>query len=265
MVSFPPVISHHMRSLLGPLLEQAEGCTDLIVTMAGTFQAHGSTFAIPRIVFTGPEAEHEPIRVGVFATLHGDEPAGAHAVCEFVSELVADPTIATGYDLVLYPVCNPYGFEKGTRANWSGLDLNREFWKGSELPEIRTLETELRAHSFQGIIALHSDDTCEGVYGYAHGRVINESLLQPALERAAALIPHDARDLIDGFPAAKGILRDCFRGVLSAPPDQRPQPFDLIFETPANHNLESQVDATLSVLHSVLRDYRRFIAYAQDL
>jgi hypothetical protein len=151
------------------------------------------------------------------------------------------------------------------RENGNGLDLNREFWRGSTQPEIPILEGELRAGRFDGIITLHTDDTCEGLYGYAHGRVLNESLLKPALAAAERLLPRDRRDTIDGFAACESVIGDCFPGVLSAPPEQHPRPFDLIFETPGRAGLELQAGAAVAALDSVLAGYRSFIAYAQGL
>jgi hypothetical protein len=90
-------------------------------------------------------------------------------------------------------------------------------------------------------------------------------LLLPALEAAGEFLPIDHRATIDGFPARAGLIRDCFAGVLSAPPEQQPRPFDLIFETPAHAELELQVCATVAALKAVLAAYPAFIAYAQDL
>ena len=254
-----------LRTLLGPLFELAEECTDIFGAMAGSFVHAGRRYGIPRFLFTGPQAAHDPIRLGLFAGIHGDEPAGCHALARLIGDLAATPEIATGYDLVIYPVCNPTGFEDGTRINRTGVDLNREFWSSSVQPEVRILERELREHRFDGIVTLHADDTCSGLYGYAHGRVLNEALLRPALDAASRILPRDIRANIDGFAATESILRDCFGGVLSAPPDQSPQPFDLIFETPGLAPLDRQVDATVAALHSILAEYRKFIAYGQDL
>ena len=265
MVMLMSPVTRDLRTLLGPLLELAGECVDVIGTMAGSFSSHGRRYGIPRFVFTGPKAAHDPIRLGLFAGIHGDEPAGCEALARFLSDLAAAPEIATGYDLVVYPVCNPTGYEDGTRANRDGFDINREFWKNSTQPEVLILERELREHRFDGIVTLHADDTCNGLYGYAHGRVLNESLLRPALDAASRILPRDVRANIDGFVATESILRDCFGGVLAAPCDQSPQPFDLIFETPALAPLDQQVEATVVALHSILGEYRKFIAYAQDL
>lgn len=224
----------------------------------------GSDFRgrLPRFVLSGPPGGGDVLRVGIFAALHGDEPAGAWALADFAAYLLDHPELATGFELVLYPCCNPAGFLRGTRENGAGLDLNREFWRGSTQPEVRVLEHELRSRQFAGVIALHSDDTCEGVYGFTHGRVLTEELLRPALRAAHAFLPVDTRRVIDGFEANESMICTCYQGVMSPPPEQWPQPFDLIFETPALAPLAAQRDATSAALVAVLQNYRRLMAEA---
>jgi hypothetical protein len=130
---------------------------------------------------------------------------------------------------------------------------------------VQILEEELRTQSFDGIIALHADDTCAGLYGYTHGRVLNENLLLPALRASATVLPLDPRPMIDGFAAKSGLVCDCFTGILAPPPGQKPRPFEIIFETPAHALAEQQAAATHLALLSILENYREFMAYAQDL
>jgi predicted deacylase len=205
------------------------------------------------------------LRIGLFAALHGDEPAGAEALVRWLGELVDEPWRATGYDLTVYPLCNPTGFEDNTRHNRAGLDLNREFWRKSVQPEVAILESELIAGKFDGIVTLHSDDTSHGLYGYAHGRLLNEELLKPALRASERVLPRNRAVMIDGFPASEGLIRRCFEGVLSAPHQQRPQPFDLIFETPGLAPIELQIDATIVALETLLEEYRVFLAHSINL
>ena len=263
MLSSP--VTRNLRTLLGPVFDLAEHCPEIIGSMAGSFVHDGQRYGIPRFLFVGPAAEHPPIRLGIFAGIHGDEPAGCEALVRLLVDLAQNPERAVGYDLVVYPICNPTGYEDVTRTNRAGFDLNREFWHSSLQPEVRILEAELRAHRFDGLITLHADDTCEGIYGYAHGRLLNEELLRPALLACECILGRDPRTLIDGFAATESILRDCFPGVLSAPPEQNPRPFDIIFETPARAAHESQVNAAVTALKSILGEYRRFIAYGQNL
>lgn len=232
---------------------------------AGQFFVNGRLYQIERRRFLGPDAGHDPIRIGLFGGVHGDEPAGPSALAEFLKRLRREPSRAAGYDLWFYPVVNPTGCENRTRENSAGKDLNREFWRGSDQPEVRLFERELEARRFQGIVTLHADDTSVGHYGYSHGQSMEDALLQPALRAAERVLPRDRRERIDGFAAREGVICDCFKGILAPPPDQRPRPFNLIFETPAGVPLELQVSAHLEALEAILATYRGFIAYAQDL
>jgi protein MpaA len=229
------------------------------------FESAGRSYDMLRLAFAGPAAAHEPIRLGLFGGVHGDEPAGSLALIQFLERLAADPAKAIGYEIFAYPWVNPTGAEDGTRENRAGKDLNREFWRESEQPEVKAIESELRAQRFQGLITLHADDTCEGHYGYAHSEPLDDALLRPALLAAERVFPRDRRAKIDGFTAREGVIDDCFQGVLSGPPDQRPRPFNLIFETPARAPLADQVAANVAALDAILATYRGYVSYGQDL
>lgn len=259
------VYPHKLRRLYWPFLALAETCRDVIGTVAGSFEVEKKRYTIPRFVFHGPEAGTPPIRLGIFALVHGDEFAGALASERLLALLAGNPALATGYELWFYPLCNPTGYEDDTRHNRGGLDLNREFWRGSVAPEVRILEEELRTRQFDGIIALHTDDTCDGLYGFTQGRVMNENLLLPALRACAHVLPIDPRGIIDGFAAREGLIDACYPGILSPPPGQRPHPFEIIFETPAAAPMTQQVEATCCALQSVLAEYRGFIAQGANL
>ena len=260
-----PVYPHKLRRLYWPFLALAEVCREVVGTVAGSFETDAKRYTIPRFVFHGPATSTPPIRLGLFALLHGDEPAGALGLQRFLNQLVNDPASAAGYELSIYPLCNPTGYEDGTRHNRAGLDLNREFWRSSRQPEIEILETELREQHFDGIIALHADDTSEGIYGYTHGRLLNENLLVPALQASAHVIPINGGALIDGFTAEEGVIEDCFPGILAPPPEQKPRPFEVIFETPATAPMTQQVEAISCALQAVLKEYRGFIAQGANL
>ena len=89
--------------------------------------------------------------------------------------------------------------------------------------------------------------------------------LNPALTAAECVLPRDGRDRIDGFVAREGVICECFQGILAPPPETKPQPFNLIFETPALAPLEQQVVAAVAALDTILAHYRGFIAHAQGI
>lgn len=265
--SNPPAVSVRptVDELLAPLNEIASRSHSLIVNHGARFEAGGQSHELPRYLFVGPKAVEDPIRIGIFAGIHGDEPEGVRAVVQFLQNINAKPELTEGYRLFVYPVCNPTGFENGTRHSYSGRDLNREFWRNSTEPEVRLLESELASHVFHGIISLHTDDTSHGFYGFVNGATLTEHLIKPALRAVEQFIPRNASAVIDGFPAHNGIIGRGYAGVLGAPPDVQPRPFEIILEAPKNASEEKKEAAFMQALQTILNAYRPFIAYAPNL
>lgn len=256
---------HQLDRLLAPLDELARKSSNLLVKNAGVFHSTGCEYELPRYFFVGPRGGDDPIRVGIFASIHGDEPAGAYALVRFLSLLEHHPGVAAGYCIIAYPVCNPTGFEDGTRYSRRGRDLNREFWNNSQEPEVRLLQDELCCHAFHGIISLHADDTSHGLYGFVRGATLTRHLIEPALKAAEEFLPLNESSIIDGFAASKGVIRDGYQGMLSAPPKTRPRPFEIVLETPQAAPQYQQENALVVAMERILSDYRKFIAYAANL
>jgi protein MpaA len=254
-----------VADLIAPLEKIAGHSPNLVANHDAHFEIGGVTYELPRYLFVGPKGGDTPIRVGIFAAIHGDEPEGAHAVVQFIKLLEAKPELAAGYYLSLYPVCNPTGFENSTRHSRNGKDMNREFWSNSAEPEVRLLQAELISRSFQGIISLHTDDTSNGFYGFVGGATLTKHLIEPALQAAEKFLPRDERPIIDGFKARNGVIHDAYDGVLSAPPKVRPRPFEIILETPKAPPTYLKECAYVSALQTILDEYRKFIAYAPNL
>ena len=62
---------------------------------------------LQKIVCAPPRGERDALKVGVFAGLHGDEPAGMLACRQLVDWVREKPEDVLGYSLVFYPECNP--------------------------------------------------------------------------------------------------------------------------------------------------------------
>ena len=262
----PPLARRRsIADLLAPLDQIATQSPNLVVNRDAHFEIGGETYTLPRYLFVGPKSGDTPIRIGIFAGIHGDEPEGVRAAVQFLKLLEAKPELATGYYLSVYPVCSPTGYEDGTRHSRNGKDLNREFWGNSNEPEVRLLQAELVSHSFNGIISLHTDDTSDGFYGIVRGATLTQHLIEPALRAAEKFLPRDNRSIIDGFQARNGVIQDAYDGVLSAPPKVRPRPFEIILETPSQPPVYLKECAFVIALKTILDEYRKFIAYAPNL
>ncbi|MEO6847995.1 MAG: succinylglutamate desuccinylase/aspartoacylase family protein [Chthoniobacterales bacterium] len=247
---------------LKPLDEVCERSSLLRKEVAGRFQIGAETFEVPRYHFTS--LRKTDYRLGIFAVIHGDEVAGGRALIDFSSWLVESEALLEGYEIMLYPLCNPSGFLMGTRHSFSGKDLNREFWHDSAEPEVRILERDLQQFHFDGLVSLHSDDTSQGVYGFVRGATLAEALLEPALAAAEKILPRNLSRNIDGFNAYNGIIYDGYPGILSSR-QIKPQPFEIIFETPGLDDESKQAEVSNIALQTILLRYREFISYASNI
>jgi hypothetical protein len=249
-----------VQEFLAPLLNLPHAPVEFL----GSFESGGQRYSLPRFTFIGPNST-DPIRIGLFGAIHGDEPAGALALAECLRTFAQHPELAENFQLQIYPLCNPTGFEDDTRRSRGGRDLNREFWKNSPEPEVQILEQELRHGRFSGIIQLHTDDTSEGVYGFVRGHTLTENLLRPALQEAGKILPRNVNATIDGFAARDSIIYDAYEGVLAAPAQMNPVPFEIVFETPHSAPLLLQVRALEAAICTILIEYRRLISFAANI
>ncbi len=270
-----PVANTATSSGLSPLVSRTES-----IFRYGEQLAARSRFLESRHVQDAPEGRRlmryrwsDPsspsfYRVGIFAGIHGDEQSGVIAAIQLLHELEKSPYLAEFYELFIYPVCNPWGFESGTREGESGKDLNRCFWpkkQEAEEPEVRLLEQDLRAREFDGIISLHTDDTSEGIYGYVNGNTLTRHLLEPALQAASSVLPRDIRPEIDTHQASDSMIFGGYQGILGAPQEQHPQPFSIVFETPHHAPLGKQVEAHLVAIKQILSLFRTISSEGRDI
>lgn len=260
--------SNDLASPVGRLQELASRCDknpQFSLKNIPLDSAEISRERLPCFVFQGKECGVPLLRIAIFAGVHGDEPDGVHALFQFLRALDHNDDFAVGYQLFCYPICNPTGLQHQRRESIAGIDINREFWKNSQEPEVVFLEKEIRSIEPHGIISLHTDDTSDGFYGYAHGAVLTENLILPALDAVESMIPRNRNKVIDGFPAHESIISKTYPGILSAPPEAFPKPFEIVLETPQKPPVFLKEAALVLSLQTILAEYRQLIAFADNL
>ncbi|HEY8904368.1 MAG TPA: succinylglutamate desuccinylase/aspartoacylase family protein [Chthoniobacterales bacterium] len=255
-----------VRQAIRPIEELSRNSQHLFAAHLALTGALGERLVLPRFLFAGPGSNGASfLRLGIFGGIHGDEESSVLGALAFLEHLHRDPEIARGYELFVYPICNPTGYADDTRWSRSGLDLNREFWRESAEPEVILLERQLMNLAFDAIVGLHADDTSSGLYGFVRGHSLTRHVLEPALARASAVLPRNYDKSIDNFQANEGIIEAGYPGILSAPPEQHPLPMEIVFETPALAPIKQQVEAHTLALEEILLRFRAMIAEAQSI
>lgn len=247
----------------------ADNSRHLLSRAVKKFEVDGAEYGLPRFIWAGPAGGGETFRLGIFATINGDEPEGAYALTRLLSQLEALPELARGYAFSLYPLCNPTGFEDHTRLSRAGHALNRLFWTDSAAPEVRFLESEIWMQAFHGTINLRSDADSDGVYGFASGALLSRELLEPALQAAETFLPRNRQRQIEGIPARRGMvyadIYNAQQGVLRAVPGLEHPPFEITLATPRHAPLHLQVEALNAALLAIIEQFRQLQAIGQNI
>ena len=272
---FAPALQSEFRSL-GPSRQKdygslAASIRDLgkevfDIQEIGKLNCEGREYELLKIVSrpaVSPYAVQVPICL--VSGVHGDEPDGILAALELARRFAQSPQLVSNYSLTIYPCVNPVGYERMTRENGTGKDLNREFFRNSAEEEVIVMERELRAHEFIGFISGHSDYESFGMYAYATGAILSERLAKPALFQASGIIPINTDTVIDGQPAQNGIINQKFPGSLGPLSKGASEPFDITVETPNLFALSKRVEAQAVAFETILHEYRAVAAEAVNL
>lgn len=113
--SYRSLPKRSLQSVIAPLEAVAANSDSLFAAHFEFEDPRGGVTRIPRFLFTGPGDRRSFLRVGIFAGVHGDEVSGVSAAVELLERLHANPEPATGYELFVYPVCNPWGYSQDAR------------------------------------------------------------------------------------------------------------------------------------------------------
>ncbi|HYZ16994.1 MAG TPA: succinylglutamate desuccinylase/aspartoacylase family protein, partial [Candidatus Acidoferrum sp.] len=81
---------------------------------------------MPRTLLIAELGTPQAPTVHIIAGVHGDEPAAPWALLSIVQDGLLDPRFAYR----IWPCLNPSGYERGTRENAEGDDINRGFSRG---------------------------------------------------------------------------------------------------------------------------------------
>jgi murein peptide amidase A len=253
---------------LAPLAALDRACRDsvnLLRKPLPAFRAGDREFQIARYLFVGPKGGAEPIRVGLFAGLHGDEPEGTLALSEFALALERNSDLARNYFLFLYPLLNPAGFEARSRLTADGVNIAHELWKNSSSAEVQQIQSELWMHAFDGIVSLRTDARASEILIEVGGPIFARHLFGNSLANAQDILPQAVDSRPETLPRFKGSLLEKPNELIRAAPGVKPRPFEIVITIPGKAPGLQQRTAVALLLQRALADYRNFIAYGANI
>jgi protein MpaA len=192
--------------------------------------------------------------VYISAGVHGDEPAGALALIDWVQQRYRElPGIWH-----LAPLVNPSGWDAGTRENADGIDLNRDYG----IPH--SVETQQQQRWMESLppislfVSLHEDYETDGFYLYC---LQQKELGKRIIQAVSGVIPIE-QHYADGHPLEDGLVHtlnpdEVVREMGDSLPEalwfyQRYRCLNLTTETPSSRPLNSRIEAQKRVLDTLL-------------
>lgn len=204
-------------------------------------------------------------RILISAGLHGDEPAGPHAILALLQEIATEWPELSSCHVEILPLINPTGFDRRQRENWQGIDLNRTFGSSSPPPEIRALMDDYRRRTVDLAVDLHEDVDTPGFYLYELSPSLDRSLGRAIINSLKDQgLPVNTSAIIEGLPASDGLILRTTRSIPRFFRNGAPQGLymkklgttrTLTLETPPSLPLADRVSMHLVALKTILKSW----------
>ncbi len=153
-----------------------------------------------RVRSQGKEAR---LGICLAAGVHGDEPAGVEAVVRFLEKKPR----RDGIFLSAFPCLNPVGYDRGTRENGEGVDLNRQFHERHPPQEVLWTRQAVSKDRYDLFICCHEDREANGCYLYEATRGKRPGLGPSIIAAIRDVAPIDRRPTIDDRINQGGVIR----------------------------------------------------------
>ncbi|WP_018970734.1 M14 family metallopeptidase [Rubritalea marina] len=233
----------------------------LIQQFDQVMQAEGAEQVLLAEVQGLPVYAYELVREGAERTcylsagMHGDEPASPRALLY----LLRSGVLGRDVNWLICPILNPTGVAAGTRENFQGVDMNRDYLH-QRTSEAKAHAAWLDEKEIDLMVSLHEDWESSGFYFYE----INQSEDDPSrylrIKRAVeAVMPMEPMDDIDGHPVRE--LGWIYHGIEADEPKLWPEaiyvaeggcPLSFTLESPSSLPIEERVAAHSAALKEIL-------------
>lgn len=135
------------------------------------------------------------------AGIHGDEISGPFGVLEFLKN-----NSIKNVHIIIFPVLNPSGFDKGTYETPRGVNLNRIFTKKPLSAYAKLILKSIHKDEISMFVSIHEDDEMKGLYLYNYSK--DNKLFSGLINFMSKKMPICKSKNIYGKTANKGIINN---------------------------------------------------------
>lgn len=184
------------------------------------------------------------------AAIHGDEISGPWAIVDFLKNYKVKkfPKLK----IIIFPVANPTGFNRGTRNNFQGKDLNRLFCRKKLTRENRIVIQTLNGERIFLFHALHGDidERSFYLYNFEHKP---EKIYRGLVIAAKKYVPINTSPKIYDDPAAGGLITNQHDSSFEDHMFRDGTPYSFCTEAPEKLPLKKTIALNVALMDRILK------------
>jgi hypothetical protein len=185
---------------------------------------------------------------------HGEEYYAINVLLHWLKQ----PNTSPEFNYYVFPVCNPYGYEKGYRNNGNRQETNNEthFMKNSKVPELAILFEEF-PRTVDLYLDVHGDTGKEEVYCYEHKAENLPSIAEKALIDNDSIIPYLKTKTIYKSPLQNGVIIPPKYDIgLEGFLEKLGVKYSLALELPKKMEGQKMVQGGIGIINSLFKNFR---------
>lgn len=185
---------------------------------------------------------------------HGEEYYAINILLHWLKQ----PIMFPDFNYYVFPVCNPYGYEKNYRNNGNRQETNNDthFMKNSKVPELAILFEEF-PRTADLILDIHGDTDKSEVYCYEHKSENLPSIAEKALLENDNIIPYLKAKTIYKTPLKNGIIVPPKYDIgLEGFLEKLGVKYSLTLEMPKKMEGQKMVQGGIVIINSLLKNFK---------
>ena len=190
----------------------------------------------------------------ILSGTHGDEYFAVNTLLKWLKQPIMFPE----FSYYIFPVCNPFGYEKQYRDNGNRQDTNNDahFTKDSPVPELAILFDEY-PQTADLILDIHGDTGKEQVYAYEHKADNLPSIAEKALSENDVILPYLRTKTIYGIKVNNGVIVPPKYDVgIEGYMEKLGVQYTITIELPGKFDGQKRTQGGVSIINSIIKNFR---------
>ena len=187
---------------------------------------------------------------------HGDEPFAVTTLLKWIQKF--NPMENTEFNIFVYPICNPYGYETSSRDNGARQDTNndKKFYKNSNVQELAIL-FDAYPVNVDLILDVHGDTRKDTVFIYEHKSENLPSIAEKALIENDNILPYLKQKTLDTDKVINGVIIPTPNIVgLEGYMERLGIEYTMTMELPGKFDGQKRLVGGVAIINSILKNFK---------